>query len=120
MSGIGDYNPMRKFETGATRDSEDGKLDYEGFLSPAVEERFAEYMHTHRKQSDGSLRSADNWQKGIPEDVYMKSLFRHFMDVWKAHRGLPAPDLEESLCAMKFNVNGMLYEVLKKHEPDKL
>jgi len=32
---------MRQFESGATRDTEDGKLDYEGFLSPAVLLRFA-------------------------------------------------------------------------------
>src|SRR5687768_4320669 len=35
---------MREFETGATRNLDNGKLDYEGFLSPLVMERFAEYM----------------------------------------------------------------------------
>ena len=72
---------MRKFNTGATRDVDNDKLDFEGFLSPTVLIRYAEYMHTHRKQSDGALRDSDNWQKGIPKEVYMKSMWRHFMDV---------------------------------------
>jgi len=35
---------VRTFDTGATRDTEDGKLDYEGFLSGRVLKRYAEYM----------------------------------------------------------------------------
>ena len=41
---------MRKFETGATRNLDDGKFDFDGFLSPLTLKRFAEYMHKHRKQ----------------------------------------------------------------------
>jgi hypothetical protein len=103
---------MRKFETGATRDNEDGKIDYDGFLSPQVLERFGQYMHRHRIQADGQLRASDNWKKGIPRDAYMKSMYRHFMEVWKAHQNLPAEDIEESLCAMFFNVQGYLFETL--------
>jgi hypothetical protein len=61
---------MRNFTTGATRNSDVNKLDYEGFLSPVVLEEFAIYMQTHRKQADGKLRESDNWQKGIPKEVY--------------------------------------------------
>lgn len=105
---------MRKFDTGATRDVDTNKYDYEGFLSPLVVERFGEYMNKHRKQADGALRDSDNWQKGIPLDAYMKSGWRHFMDWWKQHRGLPGGDtLEESLCALLFNVQGYLHETLK-------
>jgi hypothetical protein len=108
---------VRVFETGATRDTDQGKLDYEGFLSPLVIERFAQYMHKHRIQSDGSLRDSDNWTKGIPKSAYMKSLWRHFMDVWKLHRGYKVDvDLDEALCAMLFNVQGYLYEYLKAKE----
>ena len=57
---------MRKFESGATRNDEGDKLNYTGFLSPTVLERFAEYMHEARFQDDGSMRPADNWKKGIP------------------------------------------------------
>lgn len=107
---------IRTFDTGATRDQDLTKFDYEGFLSPQVLEEFARYMHQHRKQSDGSLRASDNWQKGIPFDAYMKSLWRHFMDLWKAHRGLPAPSKKESLCALLFNVQGYLLEEIKREE----
>lgn len=102
---------MREFETGATRDSDADKLDFEGFLSPAVIERFAQYMHEHRKQADGQLRASDNWQKGIPKDAYMKSMFRHFFAVWKGHRqGHPS---QEDLCGLLFNVMGYMHEELR-------
>ena len=104
---------MRTFDTGATRDTETGKLDYEGFLSPLVLERFAEYMNKHRVQADGTLRDSDNWQKGIPKEAYMKSGWRHFMDWWKEHRGHESREgLEEALCAVIFNAQGYLHEVL--------
>lgn len=103
---------MRTFETGATRDSDENKYDYEGFLSPFVLKRFAEYMHKHRIQADGTLRASDNWQKGIPREQYMKSMWRHFMDVWEAHRmGWSDDTQEEALCALLFNVMGYMYEM---------
>jgi len=108
---------FRTFETGATRDLDDSKLDFEGFLSPLVLDAYAQYMHRKRKMADGSLRDSDNWQKGIPTDAYMKSGFRHVMDWWKHHRGLEdmtVEDLEDTLCALLFNVQGYLFEVLKE------
>ncbi len=103
---------MRTFETGATRDTDQGKPDYEGFLSPFVLERFGQYMSKHRIQADGSVRDSDNWQKGIPQSAYIKSLFRHFMELWKAWRTTGAVD-EEAACAMFFNIQGLLHEHLK-------
>lgn len=102
---------VRTFETGATRDTEQGKFDYEGFLSVLALRRFGEYMHKNRFQRDGQLRDSDNWQKGIPQDVYIKSAFRHFMDWWLAHREGRVD--EEALCAVMFNVQGYLHEALK-------
>jgi hypothetical protein len=104
----------RTFETGATRDTDDGKLDYEGFLSPLVLQRYAEFMHTHRFQSDGELRDSDNWQKGIPQKEYMKSGWRHFMAWYLLHRDYDADEtLEEALCALIFNASGYLHELLR-------
>ncbi len=106
---------MRKFTGGATRDTEEGKPDYEGFLSPLVMERFGEYMTKHRKLPDGSLRDSDNWQKGIPKDVYMKSAWRHFVAWWWEHRGhWTADGIEEALCGLLFNVQGYLHERLRQ------
>jgi hypothetical protein len=108
---------IRTFESGATRDTSQGKLDYEGFLSPIVLKRYAEYMHKNRIQSDGTFRASDNWKKGIPREEYMKSGFRHFMDWWSLHRGYEGRgDMEEALCALMFNVQGYLYEYLKEKE----
>jgi hypothetical protein len=107
---------LRVFASGATRDSDAEKLDYEGFLSPLVLKRYGEYMHSHRKQADGSLRASDNWQQGIPRQQYLKSMHRHFMDVWLHMRGYAKaatePDLQTALCALLFNVMGLLHEVL--------
>lgn len=106
---------MRTFDSGATRGAEEGKLDYEGFFSPLVLERWAQYLHKHRVQADGNVRTSDNWQKGIPDDVYMKSAWRHFLEVWKFHRGLATVESEEdNLCAVLFNIHGKLHEILKK------
>ena len=105
---------MRKFETGATRDNDKNKLDYEGFISPIVLRRYAEYMHKHRFQADGQVRDSDNWQKGIDKSSYMKSGWRHFMDWWMEHRGIPSREgLEDALCALLFNVSGYLHEHIK-------
>jgi hypothetical protein len=114
----------RVFSTGATRDLDENKLDYEGFLSPLVLERYAQHMHQARKMPDGTMRASDNWQLGIPLNAYMKSMFRHFYDVWAFHRGYGKKfeyrgeakvdsDIETELCALLFNVNGYLHEVLK-------
>jgi len=113
---------MRTFDTGATRDSDDTKLDYEGFLSPVALKRYAMYLNEHRIQADGKMRDSDNWQKGIPLDTYMKSMFRHFMDLWFRHRGYCVFDdrdtheitSEEALCAVIFNAFGYLHELLSK------
>ncbi len=120
---------MRKFESGATRNDSEDRLDFEGFLSPLVLTRYAQYLHKHRKQADGKMRDSDNWQKGIPVSVYMKSKWRHFMATWTAYRKvrdsgpvdiITTPriitgtnETEESLCAELFNTMGMLHEILK-------
>lgn len=112
---------MREFKTGATRNSSDHKFDYEGFICPNAMTAFAEYMHKHRKQADGTLRDGDNWQKGIPKKQYVKSLVRHVLDLWSVWRGYnrKCPDdghdlhMPELLCAIIFNAQGLLHEILK-------
>jgi len=115
---VAGFGSVRKFESGATRDSDQGKLDYEGFLSPIVLERFAQYMHKHRVQADGGLRDSDNWQKGIPAEQYMKSLIRHVVEAWKYKRGdvVGAEPYQDTLCAIMFNVMGALLEDLGEGE----
>jgi len=113
---------MREFKTGATRDDDSYKNDYEGFLSPLFLEAFGNYMTKHRKQADGKLRDSDNWQKGIPLSAYIKSLWRHFLDLWFLHRGYKRFDIKdghkitkiEALCAIFFNTQGYAHELLKE------
>lgn len=106
----------RQFDTGATRGKDDNKLDYEGFLSPLVLKRFAEYMHECRLRDippGDAIRASDNWQKGIPLDAYMKSLIRHVVEAWTEHRERGAGKVDEAvLCAIMFNVMGYLFETL--------
>lgn len=112
---------VREFETGATRDDNSDKRDYEGFISPLVVWAFGEYMHQHRFQSDGSLRDSDNWQQGIPLSSYMKSMWRHFLDLWMHHRGyneMAREDIQEALCGILFNGQGYLHELLKDKLPE--
>jgi hypothetical protein len=110
---------MRNFETGATRNDDSDKLDYEGFLSPFVLREFGEYMHKHRLQADGKLRASDNWQKGIPQEEYLKSMIRHVMDLWvDSRKGLSDQTTVETLCAVLFNTQGMILEILRAQGKD--
>ncbi len=108
---------MRQFGTGATRSSDEGKLDYEGFDSPLVTKRYAQYLHVNRKQADGNLRGSDNWQSGIPQEAYVKSLIRHVEDVklhWDGYSDEAVDaDFEDAICAVLFNAKGLLFELLK-------
>ena len=113
--------PIRTFTTGATRDTNTGKHEYDGFNSPLVEQRFAEYMTQHRVQADGSVRPSDNWKKGIPVPEYFHSIHRHFIDLWLHMEGYPTvateADILNVLSALRFNINGMMHELLKEHIP---
>jgi len=113
---VKDTGVLRSFSTGATRDTAAGKHDYDGFISPLVLEAFGTYMDFNRLLPDGSTRESDNWQKGIPLPVYVKSGWRHFVDWWREHRGyLSHEGVVWALCGLLFNVNGYLHEYLKAH-----
>ena len=108
---------IRTFDSGATRDTDQGKLDYEAALSPIVLERYLQYIQKHTILPDGSKRGYDNWQQMFGEkhfNVCIKSAFRHFVDVWKQHRGFKGQDeLENSICAAIFNMQAYLFKLLK-------
>jgi len=115
---------VRTFPTGATRNQDTGKLRYEGFFSPSVLRRRAQFMHKHRLQSDGQMREPDNWQRGMDLETYADSGIRHMVEFWLAHRGHPMTpaspndpqDIQEVICALMFNLEGYLHEVLKLHD----
>ena len=115
--------PVRTFATGATRSADATRDDPEGYLSPLVIDRFNEYMTRHRVQPNKQVRDSDNWQKGMPLETYMKGAWRHLLHWWTRHRGWQVRDpkaaanIEEDLCALLFNVQGYLHEILsaKQH-----
>ena len=105
---------MRVFETGATRGSDRGKLQYTQFLSPRVLRRYAEYLQEHSIGADGQRRTGDTWKKGMPQAEYLASMLRHVMELWEWETEGWLPDetkvREDLLCAIMFNAMGMLYE----------
>jgi len=113
---------IRKFGTGATRNTDQNKPDYEGFLSPLVIERYGEYMNKHRYQSDKKLRDSDNWQKGFGKEhfkVCMKSLWRHFLDLWTLHRGNKGREtIDEAICGILFNAMAYYHQLLLDRKQD--
>ena len=75
-----------------------------------------------QRQADGQRRESDNWQKGMSKASYAKGLKRHVLHFWLRHRGFEpndpkaAPNIVEDLCAIMFNAQGYLYEILKEKE----
>lgn len=110
----------REFSTGSNRNSDEGKLDYEGFLSPIVVQKFGEYMHKHRKLEDGTLRDSDNWQKLFGDDHYsvcMKSMWRHFHDLWMEHRGYRSREgIEDAMMGLLFNIQAYALKYYNEKE----
>lgn len=105
----------RYFEGGAYRDTDTGKPDYAGFLSPLVIKAFGEYMDRHRLQSDGTIRDSANWKAGIPREEFFKSAWRHLHDLWMEVDGYESRDgLDEALGGLLFNVMGFWYELLRE------
>lgn len=107
---------MREFSTGATRDTDAGKLDYRGFLSARAIKVFAEYMHSHRRQANGSVRAADNWKLGIPVSVYVESLSRHMVEFWIAIEEGDYEKADAISPAIWFNIQGYIHERSKSRE----
>ena len=104
---------IRKFPTGATRDVDQEKLDFEGSLSPLVLQRYAEYMKRNCTLPDGSRRPCDDWKKGMPKDSYVKSAWRHFCDWWLEHSAFRSREgIEDAICGLLFNAMGYLHVLL--------
>lgn len=86
-------NKIRKFESGASRDTNNGKFEYLGFMHPLCDYSFAKYMHEHRKMSDGSLRDSNNWWGGFGKEATIQSLVRHVEDLKALHCGYDVYEL---------------------------
>lgn len=96
----------RYFDTGAARDSEEGKEDYIETISWSALKRFAVYM-TGKKKKYGEW----NWKKGIPVESYERSLLRHIQKYLEnKYENGSTETKEDHLSAILFNTFGIMYE----------
>ncbi len=97
---------MRKFNTGAVRDNEDGKIDFIETISYTAHARYAKYM-TGKKATYGE----GNFKKGIPIEAYEKSLMRHIDKYFRNKYEGGKDELDQDhLAAMRFNIDGIMHE----------
>lgn len=115
---------VRTFDTGATRDSDQGKFDYAGFLAPEVLYEFAAFMHKNRLLPDGTWRDGANWKLGMPRKQLLKSFLRHVFDLWFIEEGLsiPRPEtgkiipIEDALGGCLFNLMAIWFNEIHKND----
>ena len=106
---------IRKFETGAIRDSEIEKEDYIETISWTAFKRYAQYM-TGKKAKYG----AGNFKKGIPIESYERSLVRHLQKYLEnKHEDGVVEVGEDHLSAMIFNIFGIMHEEGRQKKVDK-
>lgn len=117
---------IRKFPSGADRDSDENKPHYPGYFDSRVVKAFGEYMLRHQRRVDGSFRAADNWKAGMSKEVYFDSGFRHFMDWWRLYEAdhyegkvCIEPTLE-ACCALMFNLMGYMRNLIQEKESHEL
>lgn len=97
---------ITKFETGAIRDTQEGKPDFTETISWTAFNRYAKYM-TGKKKKYG----AGNFKKGIPISSYEQSLIRH-LDKYMRNKYENGNDelTEDHLSALVFNIFGIMHE----------
>lgn len=104
---------VTKFETGAIRDSQEGKPDLIETSSPLADWRYALYM-TPKQGKYGT----GNFKKGIPRDSYLKSAARHLTKLRALQDcktfGHPVREWmepnEDHAAAIRFNIDGWMHE----------
>lgn len=97
---------ITEFESGAIRDTQEGKVDFVETISFTAHHRYAKYM-TGKKKKYGT----GNFKKGIPIESYEQSLLRHVDKYFrnKYEGGNDEPD-EDHLAAIRFNADGIMHQ----------
>lgn len=67
---------FRTMPTGATRDTNNNKLEYSSYSHPLNDFSFAKYMQS-KQTIWWKYRRWDNWQLGLGREVLLDSLIRH-------------------------------------------
>lgn len=108
---------ITSFDTGAIRDSQDGKPDLIETSSPLADWRYAIYM-TGKKKKYGQ----GNFKKGIPQSSYLSSAARHMVKLRALEDcktyGNPVQAWmephEDHAAAIRFNIDGFMHEDMAK------
>jgi hypothetical protein len=96
----------RQFETGAQRDSGEGKLKMS--LMP-----LEPLKRVQKRYLDGANEyGANNWTKGMPISELYDSANRHMQDFWEGKTD------EDHLAAAAWNIFGLMWTISNKPELD--
>jgi len=98
----------RSFETGAVRDTDEGKESYIDSVSFLALKRYALFQ---KNACEKRGYSKDNWRKGIPIKVYEESLMRHLQKyLSNKYEGTNIEPDVDHLGAAFFNLQGIMHE----------
>lgn len=101
---------IRKFDSGAVRDSDKNKESYVETISWVAFRRYSQYM-TGKKNKYG----AGNFKKGIPIESYEESLVRHLVKyLSNKYENEDLEKNEDHLSAIIFNTFGIMHEEEQK------
>lgn len=101
------------FESGAIRDSQEGKEEYQEAISDLTLRRYALYMLSQAKKY-----GKGNWKKGISSESYSNSLDRHLNKYRiKKNWGIDIEPGVDHLSAALFNLQGLIHnEEMEKYK----
>lgn len=109
---------MRKFETGATRNSDEGRYNPARSIGWRAMAAYANWVEKHATLPDGSKRPTDNWKKGFPLDAIEVSLGRHAMEFLAAVERGDYEAADESAMGIWFNCQAYVFEREKAKEAE--
>lgn len=97
--------PITQFDSGAVRDTQDGKPNFLECFSPVAMWEYGMYMKGVSKRYP-----PDNWKRGIPQESALVSAERHLLQLkMETEYGVP-PDGTDHAAALMFNVMVYLHE----------
>lgn len=96
---------LSQFESGAVRDTQEGKPNFLECMSPFAMWRYGLYM---KKSAD--KYGGDNWTKGIPMESYLASLERHLLKLKMEFKYDHVMEDTGHAEAIMFNIMGFIHE----------
>ena len=94
---IKDSGKREEYESGAVRDTNEGKIRYDLLPIECLKRVAEHYTKGAKKYND------NNWKKGIPTERFIESAFRHWAEY------LLGETEEDHLSAVVFNIFGIMF-----------